>query len=170
MSLRTTCTMFALLLVLGEFTNGNALDPQTALTQYSVSLWTQEHGLPQNTIRAITQTKDGYLWVATDEGLSRFDGYEFVNYSQDNGDLPSNSVTSLAAGLDGSLWIGTVAGLTHWKDRRFHTFRQKDGLPSDSVKSLLVDHTGTLWIVAGENLIRFDGARFTDYMQSLDMP
>lgn len=162
--------MSLLLLALGEFTRGNALDPRTALTQYSVNLWTEEHGLPQNTIRAITQTKDGYLWVATDEGLSRFDGYDFVNYSQDNGDLPSNSVTSLAAGLDGSLWIGTVAGLTQWKDRRFHTFRQKDGLPSDSVKYLLVDHTGTLWIVAGENLIRFDGARFTDYMRSLGMP
>src|SRR5579863_1042837 len=112
MSSLATCTMFVLILLLGEFTGAKALDPRTALTQYSVSLWTEEHGLPQNTIRAITQTKDGYLWVATDEGLSRFDGYEFVNYSRDNGDLPSNSVTSLAAGADGSLWIGTVAGLT----------------------------------------------------------
>jgi len=60
--------------------------------------WTQEQGLPQDTIRAIAQTADGYLWLGTDEGLARFDGYEFVIFSKDNGDLPSNSITALSAG------------------------------------------------------------------------
>ena len=55
-----------------------ALDPRKSLTQYSRMVWTQEHGLPQDTIRAITQTTDGYLWLGTDEGLARFDGYDFV--------------------------------------------------------------------------------------------
>ena len=58
-----------------------ALDPHKALTQYSRTVWTQEHGLPQDTIRAIVQTTDGYLWLGTDEGLARFDGYDFVVFN-----------------------------------------------------------------------------------------
>ena len=86
------------------------LDPRKSLTQYSRTIWTQERGLPQDTIRAITQTKDGYLWLGTDEGLARFDGYEFVVYNKTNGDLPDNSITALAAANDGGLWIGTSNG------------------------------------------------------------
>src|SRR5947208_15743427 len=103
-----------------------ALDPSKSLTQYARTAWTEEHGLPQDTIRAITQTSDGYLWLGTDEGLARFDGYEFVTFSRDHGDLPSNSIVALAAGLDGSLWIGTRSGLTRYRDRAFHTYTSKD--------------------------------------------
>src|SRR5215472_8419184 len=97
------------------------LDPHRALTQYSRTVWTEQHGLPQDTIRAITQTTDGYLWLGTDEGLARFDGYEFVTFNRDHGDLPANSITALAAGKDGSLWIGTRNGLTRYYDRRFQS-------------------------------------------------
>ena len=84
-----------------------ALDPQKSLTQYSRTVWRQEHGLPQDTIRAIAQTTDGYLWLGTDEGLARFDGYEFAVFDKGSGALPGNSITALAAARDGSLWIGT---------------------------------------------------------------
>src|SRR5215831_2552117 len=85
-----------------------ALDPRKTLTQYSRTFWTQEHGLPQDTITAITQTTDGYLWLGTDEGVARFDGYDFTIFNKANGALPSNSITALAAAPDGSLWIGTT--------------------------------------------------------------
>src|ERR1700735_5383847 len=99
----------------------SALNPRRAITQYTRTVWTQEHGLPQDTIRAITQTKDGYLWLGTDEGLARFDGYDFVVFNKENGSLPSNSVTSLWAAHDGSLWIGTPGGLTLCRERKFST-------------------------------------------------
>ena len=89
-----------------------ALNPAKSLTQYTRTVWTQEHGLPQDTIRAIAQTTDGNLWLGTDEGLARFDGYEFAVFNKDNGDLPSNSIAALAAAPDGGLWIGTSNGLT----------------------------------------------------------
>src|SRR6266498_3530778 len=85
-------------------THSYALDARKALTQYSRTVWTQQQGLPQDTIRAITQTADGYLWLGTDEGLARFDGYEFVVFNKDKGGLPGNSVTALAAAADGTLW------------------------------------------------------------------
>ena len=88
------------------------LDPAKTLTQYSSAVWTQQQGLPQDAIRAIAQTTDGYLWLGTDEGLARFDGYDFVVFRKGGSGLISNSITSLAAGADRSLWIGTPRGLS----------------------------------------------------------
>jgi len=147
-----------------------ALSPGRALTQYSVTAWGQQQGLPQDTIRAITQTTDGFLWLGTDEGLARFDGYEFVAFGKDQAGLPSNSVTVLAAGPDGSLWIGTPNGLTRYAHGQFQTFTLKDGLPGSAVSALLVDHAGTLWIVAGGSLSRFDGSRFSNFLRGRDIP
>src|SRR5579863_3707603 len=108
-----------------------ALDPHKTLTQYSRTVWTQEQGLPQDTIRAIAQTRDGYLWLGTDEGLARFDGYEFVRYTKDPRGLPGNSITALLASRDGGLWIGTSDGLTHYRDGAFTTYTKRDGLADD---------------------------------------
>jgi ligand-binding sensor domain-containing protein len=68
-----------------------ALDPHKALSQYARTTWTQAQGLPQDTIRAIAQTIDGYLWLATNEGLARFDGYDFVTFTKDDGSLPATA-------------------------------------------------------------------------------
>jgi signal transduction histidine kinase/ligand-binding sensor domain-containing protein len=140
-----------------------ALDPQRSLTQYSRTVWTQADGLPQDTVRAITQTSDGYLWLGTEEGLARFDGYEFTTFDKRDGDLPSNYITALAAAEDGGLWIGTGSGLTEYRDKRFRTFTTRDGLPDDAIVSLYADHRDVLWIVAGKWLSRFENGRFTNY-------
>lgn len=147
-----------------------ALDPRKSLTQYSRTVWTQESGLPQDTIRAITQTAEGYLWLGTDEGLARFDGYEFVVFSKANGDLPANSITALAAAGDGSLWIGTSNGLTLYHDGKFRTFTTKQGLPDDAITALYSDHKGTLWLVAGLYLSRFQDGRFTNFIPGDQIP
>ena len=163
-----TATMAALAawLASGAF----ALDPRKSLTQYSRTMWTQERGLPQDTIRAITQTKDGYLWLGTDEGLARFDGYEFVVFNKTKGDLPDNSITALAAANDGGLWIGTSNGLTQYRDGRFQTFTVKHGLPDAAITALLADREGTLWIVAGVFLSRYQNGRFTSFKPDSDIP
>ncbi len=147
-----------------------ALDPQKSLTQYSRKVWTQEDGLPQDTIRAITQTSDGYLWLGTDEGLARFDGYEFEVFNKRTGDLPANSIAALAAGRDGALWIGTPAGLTEYRDRRFQTYTTRQGLPDNAISQLYDDGAGTLWIVAGTYLSRFQNGKFTNFAPDAKLP
>ena len=147
-----------------------ALDPHKRFTQYSRTVWTEDHGLPQDTIRAITQTPDGYLWVGTDEGLARFDGYDFTVYNKSNGDLPANSINSLAVSADGSLWIATSAGLVRYRDQRFRTYTLQQGLPDNNVSALFTDHPGDLWIVAGVNLSRFANGKFTNYPPGPDLP
>lgn len=56
----------------------SALDPHKMPSQHTTALWNQTDGLPQDGIRAIAQTPDGYLWLGTDQGLTRFDGYNFL--------------------------------------------------------------------------------------------
>jgi len=146
-----------------------ALDPHKGLTQYSRTRWTQEHGLPQDAIRAIAQTTDGYLWLGTDEGLARFDGYDFVVFDKARSGLPANSIAALEATGDGSLWIGTPVGLVLYRDRQFRVYTTKDGLPDDAITELYEDHAGTLWIVAGSSLSRFENGKFTNWAPGKDI-
>ncbi len=146
------------------------LDPHKSLTQYARTTWTQEHGLPQDTIRAIAQTTDGYLWLGTDEGLVRFDGYDFHLFDKANGDLPANSIIALEATMDGGLWIGTSNGLTRYSNGRFRTFTTKDGLADDAISQIWQDHTGTTWIVAGIYLSRYENGLFTNFAPGKDLP
>ncbi|HTS24952.1 MAG TPA: two-component regulator propeller domain-containing protein [Bryobacteraceae bacterium] len=163
--------LWAALVVLSLYPHSaDALDPRKSLTQYSRLVWTQQDGLPQDTIRAIAQTTDGYLWVGTDEGLARFDGYEFKVFDKGNGDLPGNSITALASAAGGALWIGTSNGLAEYRDRRFHTYTTKDGLPDNAITALYEDHGGTLWIVAGVYLSRFQDGKFTNFAPDAEFP
>jgi len=147
-----------------------ALNPSRALSQYTRTVWTQEHGLPQDTVRAIAQTKDGYLWLGTDEGLAQFDGYDFVVFNKENGALPSNSVGTLWAAKDGSLWIGTLGGLTRYRNGKFTTYTNKDGLSDTSISSITEDRSGAIWVVAGVSVNRFQDGKFTNYSPRPGLP
>ena len=74
-----------------------ALDPHKSLTQYSRQVWSQQdNGLPEDNIKSIAQTSDGYLWLGTDEGLARFDGYDFVVFRKEaGGDVKTDCALSL---------------------------------------------------------------------------
>ena len=147
-----------------------ALDPHKSLTQYSRHVWGQQDGLPQDTVRSITQTPDGYLWLGTDEGLARFDGFEFTVFTKSNGDLPANSITALAASPDGALWVGTSNGLAEYRGKQFRTYTVRNGLPDNDITGLYSDHAGTLWIVAGIYLSRFQDGKFTTFPPGADLP
>jgi signal transduction histidine kinase/ligand-binding sensor domain-containing protein len=147
-----------------------ALNPKRALTQYTRTVWNQEHGLPQDTVRAIAQTKDGYLWLGTDEGLAQFDGYDFTVFNRENGALPDNSVGALWAASDGSLWVGTPGGLTRYRSGKFTTFTTKDGLGDTPVSSITEDRSGAIWVAAGIYVSRFQNGKFTNYSPRQGLP
>lgn len=140
-----------------------ALNPNKLLSQYRRTDWTEAQGLPQDAIRTLAQTSDGYLWLGTDEGLVRFDGYDFRIFTKDNSPLPSTSIMKLATATDGGLWIGTSRGLIRYKDNRFKTYTTKDGLPSNIITSLSEDTDGSLWMVAGVILTHLDRGKLTSY-------
>ncbi len=80
-------------------------------SQYLEKRWTTEDGLPQNSVNAIVQTRDGYLWLGTFGGLARFDGVKFTIFNSSNTPgLRSNRILSLFEDRAGRLWIGTEGG------------------------------------------------------------
>src|SRR5215831_783431 len=82
---------------------------------YSVKVWQTDEGLPQNSVWAITQTRDGYLWVGTQQGLVRFDGIRFTPVDDKAApELRHGFITALTTARDGSLWIACAGtGLVH---------------------------------------------------------
>lgn len=146
-----------LLLAIGA---GNSLFPSSGTElkkeygRYVHRTWTTENGLPQNTIYALAQTGDGYLWIGSEGGLARFDGFDFTVFNRSNTRaLMKNSVTSLCPDRDGSLWIGTFGGgLLHYRDGRFSRI---DGLGSGLIWSLRQDGAGNLWVVTTDNGIYY---------------
>src|ERR1039457_2358753 len=78
---------------------------------YFTRTWQVEQGLPQNKVTTVVQTRDGYLWLGTYNGLARFDGVRFTVFDENNApELRSSRVTSLFEATDGALWIGTESG------------------------------------------------------------
>ncbi len=137
------------------------LDSSHRPDEFGRQTWETENGLPQNTVHAIFQSQDGYIWVGTEGGLARFDGVKFAVYnSQNTPALKSNNIRTIAGTRDGSLWIATASGIVRLKDGRFSAFSTAEGLPSDNVWSLSEDPAGTLWAITAEGLARFSGKRF----------
>src|SRR5579863_829605 len=80
----------------------------SASSHFSVDSWNENNGLPQNEVFAVTQTRDGYLWLGTASGLSRFDGLEFKSYEdKDIPGLNGSWVVKIFEDSTGNLWIGT---------------------------------------------------------------
>src|SRR5208337_954215 len=78
------------------------LNPKLALTQFGHDVWTTSNGLPHDSVRAIAQTSDGYLWIATVTGLARFDGVNFTVFDAANTPVLNHAVvTYMLAAADG---------------------------------------------------------------------
>ena len=88
---------------------------------YLVDVWDTERGLPSSLVASLAQTPQGYLWVATQNGLLRFDGLRFVAFDPDNtAELPHARVEHLFVDAAGTLWINTYDGsITSWRDGVF---------------------------------------------------
>jgi len=145
---RFSLVVVATALVLALPTGAAALDAAKAITQYLHDIWQTRDGLPQNTITAIAQTPDGYLWLGTREGLIRFDGVRFTVFdSNTTPEITQDQVLSLLADRQGRLWIGTWGGgLLRLEAGRFTRYTSEDGLPGDLVSALFEDREGRLWV------------------------
>jgi ligand-binding sensor domain-containing protein/two-component sensor histidine kinase len=123
---------------------------------YSFRLWQTQDGLPENTVQAFAQTPDGFLWVGTTSGLSRFDGNDFDTFDHTNtAALTESSILSLLVDDAGHLWVGTDGGgLSEYFDGTFHPRGTKDGLEHASIHALFEDASGFLWIGTDSGLFR----------------
>jgi len=148
--------MFAAIFFMCQALLQYALDPNKEITQYIHNVWGIEDGLPQNTVYAIIQTREGYLWLGTQEGLVRFDGVRFKTFDKRNVEqLLDNCIQALYEDQEGNLWIGTDdGGLTCMKDGKFTTFTKREGLSNNRINAICEDREGSLWIGTDKGLNR----------------
>jgi signal transduction histidine kinase/ligand-binding sensor domain-containing protein len=127
-----------------------------ALDRFTFKRWNTEQGLPQSNVRAITQTRDGYLWVGTLNGLARFDGVRFEVFRAGNTpELFSDTINVLHEDRAGVLWIGTVdGGLARYHQGNFQLFSNADGLRSITINAVAEDGDGVLWVGTAGGLHR----------------
>lgn len=135
-----------------------ALEPAKALTEYVLETWRPERG----SVICVVQTRDGYLWLGTRNGLVRFDGVRFTAFDKETTpELGGRVIQALLEDASGSLWIGTSGGLTRFQDGHFSTLTTADGLSSDVITSLHRGKGGTLWIGTASGVARFVSGKVT---------
>ncbi len=152
-----------LLILQGQFVM--ALEPGTRLEQYVRTIWTVDRGLPQSTVFGVTQSPDGYIWIATQEGFVRFDGSQFVTYDRSTRpEIISNFSFSIRSTRSGAVFVGTVdGGLVRLQDGTITVMTEANGLPSSNVPALLESADGTLWIGTSSGLARFSNGRVSPF-------
>ncbi len=141
-----------------------ALDPAWPLAALGHRTWSTGEGFRQETVTALLESRDGFLWIGTDGALVRFDGTTFESFSRaDTPEFLNNEVTSLARSQDGSLWVATrEPGLFRVRKGQFEAVGVSSGLPECAIHLLFQDRQGTLWAAPEEGpLLRWEGGRFS---------
>jgi signal transduction histidine kinase/CheY-like chemotaxis protein/ligand-binding sensor domain-containing protein len=124
-------------------------------------VWNDKNGLPEDDVQSILQTDDGYVWLATEEGLVRFDGLHFAVFDRKNTpEISNNNVHTLLQDPQGSLWIGTENGLLQLKQGKFALYGVKGGLPDNYIRRLWVDPEGAFWITTNTGTRLWQKGRF----------
>jgi signal transduction histidine kinase/ligand-binding sensor domain-containing protein len=138
---------------------------QSQAPQYIATVWQAEQGLPQNSVTAMLQDHQGYLWLGTFGGLARFDGRRFTLFeSADMLPLGNNGILSLYESRSGVVWIGTLdGGLVRLDNGAVATYTERDGLPSRFVSSIREDVQGKPWFNTSEGVAHFAGTRLEAY-------
>jgi signal transduction histidine kinase/streptogramin lyase len=149
--------LIALIAVLLAAGHANA-QPRNSLDHQS---WSTEAGLPQSSVHQILQSRDGYLWLATEGGVVRYDGISFKILNHDSEpSFTSDDVSSLAEDRAGNLWFGTADGLIEDTRNHLRRFGPSDGLPGAAVGSVAADRDGSVVVLTSGGIASFDGSRF----------
>lgn len=144
------------------------------IDRYTHDVWGLEDGLPQSSVNYITQTRDGYIWIGTFDGLVRFDGVRFtVFYSGNTEGLLSSRIQGLFEDPLGALWIITEnTGLSRFKDGKFSSYTTTEGLPgyiSGNIR-MFADREGNVWAEVDKKLSRFHNGKFITYSTKDGLP
>ena len=132
--------------------------------QLPLKIYTYADGLASDRIRCILSDSHGFLWLGTEGGISRFDGYGFINDTFAEG-LRGSGVHSIIESRDGTYWVATNRGIVHSDPARQETrlplafIHLSAGRPADEVRALLEDRSGGLWAGTRDGLYRLEKVR-----------
>jgi ligand-binding sensor domain-containing protein/signal transduction histidine kinase len=171
---RALCLAFSLAAIM-------ALPLAVPAERLPLKTYTTADGLARDYITRIVRDSHGFLWFCTPEGLSRFNGYDFVNYGADQG-LPHRAVNDLLEARDGTYWVATGAGLVHFNpsaqpdsrlnnssstvvagaspsEARFVVYHPGEGERAQTVNALVEDRAGVIWCGTDAGLYRLEGTQ-----------
>lgn len=143
--------------------NSFALDPNRAIFQYREDRWGTERGFSGGTIYSISQSSDGFLWIATEKGLVRFDGLNFeLLSSPETPNLPAGSVFGLTADPDGNLWVRPqIPSVLRYRNGEFENVLTNLERIEPRITAMSRGKNGEVIISTLENgILRFDGEKF----------
>jgi len=166
--------LFFFLVIIG-FQSNCILTGQITFSE--TQLFTVAEGLSQSKVNAMLQDSRGFLWVGTENGLNRYDGYDFVNYTHepfDNNSLSNNNINAIREDKNGVLWIATNNGLNCFdiKNAQFkcyyHDPLKSNSLSDNVVLNIFIDSKNYIWVKTLKSLDLFDPKtqsfrRFTHY-------
>jgi len=161
--------IFVLFVILLSFTlRLFSLDPTKQVSQYVHSSWGLREGLPQVSVLSIVQARNGYLWMATEDGLVRFDGVEFKVFDKNSsqGQLKTNRITVLYKDSHEFLWIGTHAGGIAYINLETNSFASGPlGGPfeEETVNTICEDKHNRIWVGTNRGLYQINRRSHTDY-------
>lgn len=156
-----------LILTLFRLINARELFPDGKTNVISFDYFSQADGLPNNQIQCIFQDKKGWMWLGTSQGLSRFDGYRFVNFihsPEDSSSLSGSLVRVIFEDKKGELLIGTENGglnvFDREKEKFLHPFKNNPGfkLKEISVNAISEDREGNLYLGTDRSLLKVDNS------------
>ncbi len=121
----------------------------------STRVWDSSNGLPHNTAQSITQTSDGYIWVATWEGLARFNGRDWKVFDRNViPGLSDNGIRVLLAAKDGRLWVGSARdGLYSYFNGQWAAIPYEKELGQSQITALFEDSQNRIWVAAASQTI-----------------
>ncbi len=118
---------------------------------------------PRSITRNILQDRKGNIWLATWEGIIRYDGNSFTNFTKKEG-LKRFHVFSVLEDKNGNIWFGTIgAGVYRYDGKSFTNFSMKEGLAHNGVGCIYEDNTGNIWFGTGGGASRYDGKSFRNF-------
>ena len=135
------------MLVMGS-THASSNNPSDSFSFKHLNI---ENGLSSNIITKIIEDSYGFIWIATQNGLNRFDGSNIVTFfyePSDSGSIPNNDISSLAVDHAGNLWIGTKSGLCrfNYETEKFEKHLQYGPGERNYITSLYVDRKDIVWV------------------------
>ena len=131
-------------------------------SQYSAQIYNNQNGMMSSEANAIAETEDGYIWIGSYAGLTRYDGTSFT-FMKDSGIA---SVKTMFCDSKGRLWIGTNdGGIARYEEGAFRYFNTEDGLPSDSIRCFYEDEQGNMYVGTTDHLCVVDKE---DHIREID--
>lgn len=141
--------------------------PRERLRQIHFERFSVDNGLSHNSIRSLAQDSTGYIWIGTEYGLNRYNGYEFKQYlhvPEDSSSINHPIITSLHVTANGTIWVGTGRGICVYNHRRdcferLPVLAEGKVLPRLTIHMIISDKEGNVWAASGQGLVCFNAER-----------